>query len=53
MSPPIWRAIIRQSVDKFVDWLEDQPLMEAYYQREYLLELLDEAGWKVDKSLPG
>ncbi len=45
-------AFIGAHVKKFRDVLEDQPLMMAYYQREYLLELLDESGWKVDKSLP-
>ncbi len=45
-------AFVGAHVKKFRDVLEDQPLMMAYYQREYLLELLDESGWKVDKSLP-
>lgn len=45
-------AFIDPRVDKFFDLLNDQPLMMAYYQLEYLLELLDNAGWKVDLSLP-
>ena len=45
-------AFIDANVDKFRDVLQDQPLMMAYYQREYLLKLLHEAGWKVDKALP-
>lgn len=45
-------AFIDSHVDKFKDIKEDQPLMYAYYQREYLLEILQECGWKVEKTLP-
>ena len=45
-------VFIDADVDKFRDAREDQPLMYAYYQREYLLEILSECGWKVEKTLP-
>ena len=48
----LFTAFIDPTVDKFVDVIEDQPLMVASYQREYLLELVDSAGWTVEKSLP-
>ncbi len=48
----LFTAIIDAGVDKFIDAFEDQPLMMAAYQNEYLLELVDSAGWTVEKSLP-
>ena len=45
-------AYSRPDVDKFVDAREGKPLMEAYYQPEYLAELIDEAGWQIDKAIP-
>ncbi|MCB1689345.1 MAG: class I SAM-dependent methyltransferase [Halioglobus sp.] len=48
----LFTAFIDSTVDKFVDVIEDQPLMVASYQREYLLELVDAAGWNVEKSVP-
>lgn len=45
-------AFINSHIDKFKDFKEDEPLMYANYQREYLLEILDECGWQVEKTLP-
>lgn len=38
--------------EKFTDTMKDQPLMRAYYRSDYMMELLDTAGWKVEKHLP-
>lgn len=48
----IFTAFTHPELDKFVDWREDKPLMEAYYEPAYLLELLDGAGWRVDHIEP-
>jgi SAM-dependent methyltransferase len=45
-------AHTRSGIDQFADVLEGEPLMEACYQPEYLAQLLDEAGWKVDTTIP-
>ena len=45
-------AYSRSGIDKFLDAREGTALMEAYYQSEYLVELLDEAEWKVDRTIP-
>jgi SAM-dependent methyltransferase len=45
-------AFIHEHTEKFLDAVPERPLMEASFNDNYMRELLKEAGWKVDKTLP-
>ena len=42
-------AFIDDQLDGFEDRVEDQPLLMAYYGRDYMQSLVQEAGWRVEE----
>jgi SAM-dependent methyltransferase len=48
----LFTAFIERNVEKFIDVIKDQPLMVAQYDYDFIISLLDEAGWKVMSTHP-
>jgi len=48
----LFTAHIERNVEKFVDVVKEQPLMEAQYDYDFMLSLLDETGWEVKSTHP-
>lgn len=48
----LFTAFITNSPEKFIDVIEEQPLMVAQYDYDFMLQLLDEAGWNVKSTHP-
>jgi len=48
----LFTAFIERNTEKFTDVIKDQPLMVAQYDHDFMLTLLDEAGWEVKSAHP-
>lgn len=48
----LFTAFIERNVENFVDVRKDRPLMVAQFDYDFMLSLLDEAGWKVKSTHP-
>ncbi len=48
----LFTAHIERNVEQFIDVIKDQPLMVAQYDYDFMLALLDEAGWEVKSTHP-
>jgi SAM-dependent methyltransferase len=46
----LFTAFIEKNTKDFVDIIKDQPLMVAQYDYDFMLKLLDEAGWEVKST---
>ena len=46
----IFTAFIERNVENFVDVMKDKPLMMAQFDYDYMLALLNEAGWEVKST---
>ena len=41
-------AFIEEQLDGFDDRVKEHPLRKAYYGKDYMMSLIEEAGWRIE-----